>query len=79
MQLAVFGASGRTGQALIDLALSRGWGLRALVRPASRFQARSGVEIVRGTLDSAPAHSCRLLYAVSSQNCARRFAVTRRR
>lgn len=53
MKLALFGASGRTGQALVDQALSRGWTLRALVRPSSRCEPRPGLEILHGPLESA--------------------------
>lgn len=52
MKLALFGASGRVGQALAGVALARGWGLRALVRTASPYAAPPGVEVIRGSLDS---------------------------
>lgn len=53
MQLAVFGASGRTGQEILRLAESKVWGVRALVRPSSTCDPRAGLEIVRGFLHSA--------------------------
>lgn len=52
-ELAVFGASGRTGRRVVDLALSRGFGVRALVRAAAAFEARPGVAVLRGTLEEA--------------------------
>ena len=54
MRLGVFGASGRTGQAMLRLAESRGWRVQALVRASSPCEARSGVEVLRGSLDSPP-------------------------
>lgn len=52
MRLAVFGASGRTGKEVLRLAELRGWGVHALVRPSSRCETRSGVEVIPGYLDS---------------------------
>lgn len=54
MRLAVFGASGRTGSELLRLAEGRGWSVRALVRPSSTCGPRPGLEVLRGTLESAP-------------------------
>ena len=54
-QLAVFGASGRTGQVLVDLAVSRGWNVRALVRPAAQFIPPPGVEVLHGSLEDTAA------------------------
>ncbi len=51
-RLAVFGASGRTGQEILRLAESNGWGVRALLRPSSTCDPRAGLEIVRGSLTS---------------------------
>jgi len=50
-ELAVFGASGRTGHLVVDVALSRGMGVRALVRPNADCDARPGFEVLRGSLD----------------------------
>ena len=50
-QLAVFGASGRTGRLVVDLALSRGFGVRALVRTAARLEAGTGASVLRGSLE----------------------------
>ena len=52
MQIAVFGASGRTGQAVVDGALRRGWGVQALVRPAAVLEPRPGLVVTRGDLES---------------------------
>ena len=53
MRLAVFGGSGRTGGELLDLASSRGWRARALVRSSSPCSPRPGLEVLRGSLDSS--------------------------
>lgn len=53
MRLGIFGASGRTGQEVLRLAGSRGWSVRALVRPDSHGEAGPGVEVLRGSLESA--------------------------
>lgn len=52
MNLAVFGASGRVGAAVLSLATSRGWNVRALVRPSSHCQEEARVDIIRGFLES---------------------------
>lgn len=52
-QLAIFGASGRTGGKLVDLARTSGIGVRVLVRPAAVFEARQGVLVLRGSLEDA--------------------------
>jgi len=52
MNLAVFGASGRVGAAVLSLAQSRGWSVRALVRPSSHCKEEARVEIIRGSLES---------------------------
>jgi putative NADH-flavin reductase len=47
--LAVFGATGKTGLALVSTARRRGWRVRALVRgSAGTFEGQLGVEIMRG-------------------------------
>ena len=47
--LAVFGATGKTGLALVATARRRGWQVRALVRgSAGTLEGQPGVEIVRG-------------------------------
>jgi putative NADH-flavin reductase len=54
-QIAVFGASGRTGKLFTELALKNGYGVKALVRTPSRLELQhSSLEIVHGdVLDSA--------------------------
>ena len=52
MNLAVFGATGRVGTAVLNLAKSRGWSVRALVRPSSDCRVEVGVELIRGSLES---------------------------
>jgi putative NADH-flavin reductase len=52
MNLAVFGASGRVGAAVLSLAKFRGWSVRALVRPSSECKEDAGVELIRGSLES---------------------------
>lgn len=46
--LALLGATGGTGQAFLDEALSRGHRVRALVREGSTLEPRPGLTIVRG-------------------------------
>ncbi len=50
MELAVFGATGRTGQALIGRALAHGWRVRAFVRTqaGARLPLPDGLRIVHG-------------------------------
>lgn len=50
MQLAVFGATGRTGQALVATALSHGWQVRAFVRTqaGAALALPKGLNVVRG-------------------------------
>ncbi|MEB3264072.1 MAG: SDR family oxidoreductase [Synechococcus sp.] len=55
-QLAVTGASGKTGWRVVEEALRRGWRVRALVRPGSTLPAGlEGAEIVRLELSDGPA------------------------
>ncbi len=50
MQLAVFGATGETGQALVAFALKRGWKVRAFVRTQANASLAlpPGLSVVRG-------------------------------
>jgi putative NADH-flavin reductase len=51
--LAVFGATGKTGLALVATARQRGWRVRALVRgQAGALEGQPGVEIVHGTFSN---------------------------
>lgn len=51
--LAVFGATGKTGIALVAEARRRGWQVRALVRGSvGTLEGQAGVEIVRGEFSS---------------------------
>lgn len=55
-QLAVSGASGKTGWRVVQEALDRGWAVRALLRPGSIApQELAGAEIVRLELSDGPA------------------------
>jgi uncharacterized protein YbjT (DUF2867 family) len=55
-QLAVSGASGKTGWRVVQEALARGWAVRALLRPGSTVpEGLAGAEIVRLNLTDAPA------------------------
>ncbi|MDR4470337.1 MAG: NAD(P)H-binding protein [Nitrospira sp.] len=83
MNLAVFGGSGRVGTAVLRLATTRGWTVRALVRPSSQCREETGIKIIRGSLDSSSdvlmtlhgAHAVLCLYgprsAQSNPFCAR--------
>ena len=53
MRLALFGATGRTGAAVVEAALAEGWSVRALVREGPTVALRSGLEIQRGELGRA--------------------------
>lgn len=53
MNLAVFGASGRVGAVVLTLAKTRGWSVRALVRSSSQCREETGIQIIRGSLDSS--------------------------
>ena len=68
MNLAVFGASGRVGAAVLSLAQSRGWSVRALVRPSSPCEEDARVEIIRGSLES-PTDVLRTLHGVHTVLC----------
>src|SRR5512134_1095797 len=56
MELAVFGGSGRTGQALLAVALSHGWRVRAFVRSqaGASLPLPPGLAVVRGFPDYLP-------------------------
>jgi putative NADH-flavin reductase len=52
-RLAVFGATGKTGLALVATARRRGWQVRALVRGSvETLEEQAGIEIVRGEFSS---------------------------
>lgn len=54
MKLFLLGATGRTGSALLDVALSRGHQVTAFVRSPQKLTARAGLTIVAGNpLDAA--------------------------
>jgi putative NADH-flavin reductase len=54
--VALFGASGRTGLAVIEAARRRNWSVHALVRPSSAAPADSpAVRVTRGDIDSTQA------------------------
>ncbi|MBL8327018.1 MAG: NAD(P)H-binding protein [Rubrivivax sp.] len=55
MEIALFGATGRTGRLVLDEARQRGWTVRALVRDAARLGGRGGnVDVATGdTRDAA--------------------------
>ena len=50
-EIAVFGASGRTGRCVVEVGLSRGLRVRAFVRASTPFEAPSGVTVLRGSLE----------------------------
>jgi len=52
MQLAVLGASGRTGWLLVQLALAQGHQVRALVRDKQGLPAMEGLELIQGDATS---------------------------
>ncbi len=56
MELAVFGATGRTGQALVAAALAHGWQVRAFVRTqaGARLPLPAGLKVVHGDPRQAP-------------------------
>ena len=54
MKLALFGATGRVGNRVLEYALAEGHTVRALVRDANKLAPRPGLEIVQGdVLDAA--------------------------
>jgi putative NADH-flavin reductase len=48
MQIAVFGGSGKTGQALIDQALARGDTVTALARDPAKIALKPGLTVIKG-------------------------------
>jgi len=56
MELAVFGATGRTGQALVARALAHGWRVRAFVRTqaGARLRLPEGLSVVHGDPQRLP-------------------------
>jgi putative NADH-flavin reductase len=48
MKLALFGATGRVGNRVLEYALAEGHTVRALVRDANKLAPRAGLEIVQG-------------------------------
>jgi len=58
MHIAVAGASGKTGSRVVEEALSRGWTVKALLRPNSNPPERlAGADLVRLELSDGPALS----------------------
>jgi len=58
MQIAVTGASGKTGSRIVEEALARDWGVRAILRPNSNPPERlAGAELLRLELSDGPALS----------------------
>lgn len=55
MKLALFGATGRTGRRVLELALGRGDRVRALLRDPSKLAARPGLATVVGDARDAAA------------------------
>jgi putative NADH-flavin reductase len=51
--LAVFGASGRTGQALLRVAAGHGLRVRALCRPGSRIESGPQLDVLPGEVTRA--------------------------
>ncbi len=56
MELAVFGATGQTGQALVAAALAHGWNVRAFVRTqaGASLALPTGLKVVRGDPQRPP-------------------------
>lgn len=55
MKIAVLGATGRAGRLVVDEALARGWGVRALARDPAKVAPRERLEVVRGEAKDAAA------------------------
>lgn len=53
-RVALLGATGRVGRAVLHACLERDLSVRALVRDASRLRARDGVEVIEGSVLSLP-------------------------
>jgi putative NADH-flavin reductase len=59
MQIAVFGATGGTGQQVVEQALAAGYRIRALVRDPIKLAARDGLTLIQGdVLDQAAVDRC---------------------
>ena len=59
MQIAVFGATGGTGQQVVEQALAAGYRIRALVRDPTKLAARDGLTLIQGdVLDQAAVDRC---------------------
>lgn len=55
MKLAVFGATGKSGQALVEQAIAAGHEVTALARSPDKIAARTGLNIVAGSAQDAAA------------------------
>lgn len=55
MEIAVFGASGRTGRLVVDEARRRGWGVRTLVRSAGKMAEGPALAVAVGDARDAAA------------------------
>lgn len=55
MQIALFGATGRTGRLVLDRLLARGDRIRALVRDPAKLAPRAGLETLAGDARDTPA------------------------
>jgi putative NADH-flavin reductase len=73
MDLAVFGATGRTGRLVLAEAARRGWPVRALVRDAARAPSREGLVVQQG--DTRDAAAVRALLVGSGGQQGRAGAV----
>lgn len=59
MQIALFGATGGTGQQVLGQALAAGHGIKALARDPDKLSARDGLSVIQGdVLDQAATDSC---------------------
>ena len=59
MQIAVFGATGGTGQQVVNQALAQGYRIRALVRDPAKLDERDGLTLIQGdVLDQAAVDRC---------------------
>ena len=59
MQIALFGATGGTGQQVLEQALTAGHNIRALVRDPAKLAARDGLTVIPGdVLDQAATDAC---------------------
>lgn len=59
MQIALFGATGGTGQQVLEQALAAGHSIKALARDPAKLSARDGLGVIQGdVLDQAATDSC---------------------